>query len=273
MAGEAITNSFMLASATVMIGPQASVLGLMPSTHSIGLVKNVQVTTETQRTELRQGVTQTLVDSQLTDNKVSVSFEGYEFTAKNLQYGLGLDGSALGKTSVYLTSAAALTAATTVVIADSADSSASFTAGKYVYIQKGASDVVHVAQLAANATFNLGDTTLTLTAATALPVDFAIGSSLSLVHEIQVGSRVEQPFFGCKIVGIMANGSRPVTLLLPKVRIKRGFSMAFSSSDYGNLPFELEPYDVTLEDDFTASAGPDLYTMFNGHPVKMFTGQ
>ena len=271
MAGEAITKSFMLATATVMVGPQQDLYKFQPSTHSIGLVKNFSLTSEPEYTELRQGVQNTLVDSTMTNNTISASMEVYEYTAKNLSYGLGLDGSDLAETTEYLTSSTTAADAVTIELADASDNSADFTAGKFVYIQKGTSDEVHVAKLASNATHSTGVTTLTLVADRAVPIEFAAGTKVALVHDIAIGSKEAQPYFAAKITGTLPDG-KPIVIEFPKLRIQRGFTLSFQSDDYGNLPFEFAPYDVTTGDDFTGVSGPDLYTDFKGMNCKVYIG-
>lgn len=252
MAGEAKTNAFLLSTATVMIGPTADLFKLHPASHSIGLVKNFQMIAEPSYTELTQGVKNNIVFSTLTSNPVRCSMEAYEFTAKNLAYGLGLDGSSLDLVAApLLTNASIAAAATTALLADAGDTSEDFTAGTWVMIQEAGSDRVHVAKLSGNATHATGVTTLTFTGfPTPADVTFAAGSKVFRVNRIDVGSKAEQPFLGAKIIGILPEGNKPIAILIPKIRITKGFALAFQSDQYGNLPFEFTPYELVSTDTF-----------------------
>ena len=126
-AGLAKTDDFLFGTAEVMIGPHADLHDLNPAEHSIGLVKNVAVQQETQYQDLRQGVRNSIVFSKLNQSSVRLSMEVYEYTAKNLAYGLGLDGASLTPTTVSSTVATLIdSGGTTVDVAtgDGADFSA-----------------------------------------------------------------------------------------------------------------------------------------------------
>jgi len=216
MAGEAKTNAFMLGSATVMLGPQADLFTLAPSTHSIGLVKNFTTSSEPQYTDLTQGVKNTIVYSVMTSNRIRAQMEVYEYTSKNIAYALGLNGSALTAISASTTTTAATAAVAT--------------------------------------------NTLTLNAA--LPVALASGAVVQKVNPIDVGSTADQPFLSAKIVGQLADGTE-VGLLLPKVRITAGFTLGFTTDNFGNLPMEFTCYDLTSDD-------PN-YAVFSGKQGMLFT--
>lgn len=61
MAGEAKSTSFVLGTATVMIGPRADVFELTPEEHSIGLVKNFTLSGDPSYLDLTHGVRNTIV--------------------------------------------------------------------------------------------------------------------------------------------------------------------------------------------------------------------
>jgi hypothetical protein len=71
---------------------------------------------------------------------------------------------------------------------------------------------------------------------------FAIGDYIWIVNEIGVGSQATDDFFGMKIVGTLSNDNVPIVVIFPKVKIVRGFNLAFSETDYSNLPFEVSPF-------------------------------
>lgn len=252
MAGEAKTNSFMLGSATVMIGPQADLFTLAPSTHAIGLVKNFTVSNEPQYTDLTQGVKNTIVYSVMTGNRVRAQMEVYEYTSKNIAYALGLNGASMAAiTASTNTTAATLAAATSVTVT----SATGLTVGTWISIQEGTDDKIFYRRITAVAT-----NSLTLNAA--LPVALASGAVVQKVNVIDVGSTVDQPFLSAKIVGSLADGTE-VGLLIPKIRITAGFTLGFTTDNFGNLPMEFSCYDLTSED-------PN-YADFSGTQAKLFT--
>lgn len=258
MAGTAKTNAFMLGTATVMIGPQSSLFDLNPADHSIGLVKNFSMTSEPNYQELTQGVKNTIVYSVMTQNPVRASMEVYEYTAKNLAYGLGLDGS----TKEPLIDKA--------VVADevegdgsvkdvTVDSAASFEEGDFVVMNLNNDDHLLVRKV----TTVVSEPTPTLTLDKAIPdgTTIAAGTTVQKVNVIGVGSKEEQPFLAAKVVGVLADGTR-MAILIPKVRIVRGFNLAFTTDDYGNLPFEFTVYDLVDTDPFFADFGGDAARLF-----------
>lgn len=264
MAGEAKTNAFLLSSATVMIGPMDKVFELDPATHSLGLVKNFQVSAEPAYTELTQGVRNQIVYSVLTGNPVRAQMEVYEFGAKNLSYGLGLDGSGLTAITP-LTLKTAITTGGPTVVANAA-SNPNYVTGDLIMVQEV--DKVHVGKLANNGVFSTDQVTLTFTAGTAMPsgMTFGVGARVTKANVVSVGKQVAQPFFSAKVVGILPEDNIPVVLLFPKLRITRGFTMSFSTDNFGNLPFEFTPYEMvasdTLYNDFKTDGYAKLLTVF-----------
>ena len=238
MPGLAQTNEFMLGTATVMIGPAADLYDLNPDDHSIGLVKNFSMSSEPSYTELTQGVKNQLVHSIMTANPVRCSMEVYEYTAKNLEYSLGLDAS--GTTAFTVTTAVngAVTSGSDELTVDSATG---ITAGDYVMILKdGEGDFVirKVASVATN----------TLTVTENLPA-IADNTVVKKVNVVDIGSKEDQPYFAAKIAGKLASGEE-VVVLIPKLRIMKGFNLAFTSDNYANLPFEFAVYDLVNTDTF-----------------------
>lgn len=245
MAGEAKTTEFMLGTATVMLGAQADLLDLNPTEHSLGLVKNLTVTSEPSYTELTQGVKNTIVYSVMTQNNVRANMEVYEYTAKNLVYALGLDGS--GYTPSTVTSATVgvtNTAATSIAV--TAATGANFSVGDWIIIEL-AKDNAIVRKID-----SISTDTLTFTGATTQEIP--AGTPVRVSSEIDVGSKDNQPFLSCKIIGLTAE-NEPITILFPKVRIINGFNLAFSTDDFQNLPFELTIYDLASTDAFYADFG------------------
>ena len=239
MPGLAKTNDFMLGTATVMIGDMADLYDLNPTDHSIGLVKNFTMTSEPAYTELTQGVKNTIVASVMTANPVRCTMEAYEYTAKNLSYGLGIEGAAdvVAQTVETTLSALIAAAATTLTVT----SATGITVGSYIMILVDGEDnfvVRKVTNVASNV----------LTVSQPLPA-IATGKVVRKVNMIEVGSKDDQPYYSAKIAGKLASGEELV-ILIPKIRIVRGFSLAFKSDDFGNMPLEFTVYDPVNADTF-----------------------
>jgi hypothetical protein len=243
-----------------MIGPQNALWDLRPDQHSIGLVKNFQVSSEPTYVDLTQGAKGTTVYSVMTSNPVRAQMEVYEYSAKNLAYGLGLDGSALAPAgSVYNTAAAVqgnATPVTTITFISATNVATDFPVGAWVMIQDVTiPDVVHYAQLTlATATTGTAPTiTHTLTFANHGLKDgynFPAGSRVQVVNRVDVGSPAEQPFFAAKVLAVMPEANKPVALMFPKIRITRGFSMSFTTENFANLPYQFTPFDLLPQDPF-----------------------
>lgn len=261
MSGEARTDAFMLGTATVMIGPCDQLMNLNTE-HSIGLVKNFAAKSTPSFTDLEQGVKSTLVYSVMTGNEVMCDAEMYEYTGKNLSYSLGLDGSAVAESAVsstVLTAVAAPTppALTAAVLTLAVGGGTGFTAGDYCFIQVGTADQVFVRKLVSKSTD-------ALTFDSGFPVAIPVGTSVRKVNVIAVGSQEDQPYLAAKIVGTMANGDE-VVLLLPKIRVSSGLSLAFKTDKFDFMPLQFKIFDLVTSD--------PLYTMFQtvgpqGKPAK-----
>lgn len=281
MAGEAKTNAFVLASATVMIGPVASLYDLTPTANSLGLVKNVQCSQTPTYVDLTQGAKNTIVESVLTNNVTKINFEVFEYTSSNLAYGLGLEGYNLTSPTSqgpFLLSTA-LTGSTmspvdTLTFTYSADVSGQFLQGGWIAIQElnGLNDHVHPAMLTANATVTSTGTapnmvyTHTLTFANQglkTGNNFPVGSAVMPVQNMAIGTKNEQPFHSAKITAVLPSNNQPMTMFFPKVKIIKGFSVSFDSSAFGNMPFELQPFELLPTDPFYANfIGQGVGTLF-----------
>lgn len=252
MAGEALTSKFMLGTATIMLGPQADLYDLNVAEHSIGLVKNVTPKSAPGFIDLTQGVKNNTVFSVMNANKVTVTAEAYEYTSRNLAYSMGLEGSELVPTTVATTvdTEMTLTAGKTDVVIPVATTTG-FAVNDWIMIQVGVDDQVFIRKVASIQ----ADTSLTVEAGTGLPVVIPVGSVVKKVNVIGVGSKADQPYLSCKIVGTIADGSE-VVLLLPKVRVTSGLSMAFKTDAYDNIPLELTVYDLVSTDPFYSTFLP-----------------
>jgi len=277
MAGEARTSSFVLSAATVMIGPQDAMYDLNPSVHSLGLVKNVQVSQTPTYVDLTQGPKGTIIYSTLTANPTKVNFEVFEYTSSNLAYGLGLEGFDLATPSnvgVFLTNAtltgsdsSPLNAATFTY---TSDVSASFPVGTWISIQEqnGTNDHVFYAQLTATTTVSGSGSSHvhTLTFANqglGAGNNFPAGSIVSIVSALTVGNLIEQPYHSAMITAVLPEQQQPITMVFPKLKIIKGFSLSFTTDTYGNMPFEFQPFEPLPSDPFyTDFAGMGLGKLF-----------
>lgn len=260
MAGEAKTTQMLLSTATLMIGPTASVYALNPATHGVGLVKNVQVQTDMGYIDLTQGINNQLVMSVQNKLDTKITAEVYEYTAANLAYAGGLDGSTKTTLSTAYILGTAITTGGTSVVLSAAPSGGDVVAGSVIVIQDTANpDRVHVGRVA-----SISTATITLTAATAMPSGTAFPiatTTVMTVNEIQMGPRVSQPTFGCKLVGLLPSTGKPITLIFPKVKIQKGMNVAFETNNFTNLPFELVPYTLTATDPLYADFGSNYYSI------------
>lgn len=239
MPGLAKTSELMLGTATVMLGTQANLFDLTPVANSIGLVKNFSISSEPGYTELTQGVKNTLVHSVMTSNPVRAAMEVFEYTAQNLDYALGLDGSGRAINTVTGTVKTATTGADDQVILQTGEGS-NYTVGDYVRIRADTDDHVLIRKVTVI-------TTDTLTVDKVITEVIAVDSPVDVVNVIDIGSKADQPFLSAKIVGKLANG-QPIAILIPKIRITRGFTMQFGTDDYGNLPMEFTVFDLESTD-------------------------
>lgn len=269
MAGEAKTAGFMIGSATVMIGPVTDLWKLTPDANSIGLVKNFKVSGEPTYTELTQGVKNTIVYSVLTAQAVKANMEVYEFTSKNLAYSLGLDGSGYTPLDTPLLLSTAISAGgVTVVFAVGSDLSGDYPAGTWIYLQQDEGDQVFVGKTTGAAVYSSPHLTLTLDATTPIDAsdDYSVGSRGGKINRVNIGDKSEQPFLAAKVVGILPEGNRPAVILFPKIRITKGFDMAFATDSFANLPFEFTPYDLVSTDvnyaEFKNKGPAGLFTSF-----------
>lgn len=244
--------SFLIGNATVMLAPQGSdVFSLMPETHSVGMVKNVSISMESDQIELRNGIMQALVDSQKSGVRMTASFEGYEFSAANLYRSLGFANQTVITRRRGVLAAAAASGATSLSVNSSpipGDANSGITAaanmpiGATLLLQKkdASGDSVYPLRLTVAASGS-GPYVVTIPALPA-GVSFAAGDTVWVVNEMDVGSLAPNDFFCMKIVGTLANYNTPLVVIFPKVKVTKGFNLNFSETDYSNLPFEITPY-------------------------------
>lgn len=145
MAGEAKTTAFNIGTATVMIGPMEDVEKLNPKEHSIGLVKNFTTSSTDQYTDLTQGIQNDIVWSEKTGSDTTTSMEVYEYTAKNLAYGLGQSATKMVESKAHTLKSVS---ATEVVVDAEGASSDDYLDGDRIIIQSADSeDMVFVGKI------------------------------------------------------------------------------------------------------------------------------
>lgn len=254
MAGEAKSTNFMLSTATVMLGPVASLFDLDPSTHSVGLVKNFQLRTEPSFTDLTQGVKNSLVYSVMTGNPTRLSCEVYEYTAKNIAYGLGLNGASFDPNTVATTLSGAVNGGSSATASVPVTSATGLSIGDYIMIEYGQDDQLLIRKIS-----NIETNTLTVN--DDIGIDLPSGAVVKKVHALSIGAKDNNNFFGAKVAGKLADGT-PIVALFPKVKVTGGFTMQFQTNDYGNLPFEMTCYDLVATDPF--------YSEFLSQQAKLF---
>lgn len=246
MAGEAKTNNFMLSTATVMIGAQSDLFNLNEAEHSIGLVKNYQMQSSPQFTDLRQGRTNSLVYSLMTENTVNASCEVYEYTETNLAYALGLNGASLTPLTASSTLASAVdgTSSPATTFDVQTGEGSNFADDQWILIDAGA-DQVTARQIDSISTD-------TITVKNGINVAIPAGATVKAVNPLNVGQKNLNNYFSAKVVGRLAN-DQPIAALFPKVKLTGGINLQFQTNDYGNLPFEMAIYDLVASDPFYSS--------------------
>jgi hypothetical protein len=256
MAGEAKTTDFLLSTATLMVGPSAKVMELNPAQHSLGLIKNVAVSSDPQFTELTQGVDALVVASVATGTQSKIAGEVYEYTARNIAYGAGIDASGSGfdadVKSYALATAIPNTLTSTVPL--EAGKGADFAVDDWVVIQDtNVTDRVHVGKVASKAT-----DTLTLAAGYAIPAGQAFAIATTVIYRVKaigVGGAAAQPTYGIKLVGLLPSTGEPVTIVFPKVKVTKGISLSFQTDNFSNMPFEFTPYALVPADPYYSDFG------------------
>jgi hypothetical protein len=278
------TNAFMLSSATLMIAPAftTDVFSLTPADHSVGLVRDIAIPVESSQIELKNGIAQVIVDSKRSNVTTSISATIYEFSAQNLLYASGLYGSGpvQVKRGVLKTSVTGGPSATSLVInsdpvpgdADSAITAiGNIPSGSTILIQRvgGEQDYVFPTKSTANATAATDDYTVTIAAPYNIPtgMSFPAGSRVWIVTPIAVGSVDADDLYGVKITGTLSNYDRPVTAVFPKVRMTKGFNLSFTETEYGGMPWEMQPLLLSLTE-----ASGRLADVGTRAPGRVFVG-
>ena len=254
MAADVQKNAFMLSSATIMMAPFGTdPFSLIPATHSIGMCKEVSVAVEGDQVELRGGgAAQIVVDSKRTNVRLAISASVFEYTAANMLRALSLATIPIQVRRGALAAAAAAAAVTLSIAADAVpgDTGSDITgigdipSGSTLLISRvGAeNDYVFPTKSSGVAT-GVGPYSVPIAAPYVIPtgMSFPIGSKVWVVNDLPVGSIDEQDLFSLKISGVLSNNDRPVTLIVPKVKVNKGFNVSYTETEYGSMPWEFAP--------------------------------
>jgi hypothetical protein len=249
-------NAFLLGEATLMIAPYADatpVFELTPELHSVGMVRNVSLAQESDNVELRKGIQQHLVDSKKSNVRTTLSAEVFEYTPQNILYSLSMSKAALPPKRAKLKTAVNGATATITVTSDPLPGLANsgvaavgdIPNGATILLQIPGSQNDYVLPVRVTAATVAAGADWTVTAAIPAGMAFPVGSKVWVVNEIPVASTDEQEFFKVKVSATLSNNERPIALVLPKVKVSRGFQLTFDESNYGNMPFEFMPYFLT----------------------------
>lgn len=247
-------SAFSLSSATIMVGRAFvdDVFALTPEDNSVGMVSEVQVGLDSQITELLNGVQQVTVDAKRTGVSGSITGNVYEFTAQNFAYAQAMSGAVGGIKRGVLTATLASGAATMSVnsapIPGEAGSAITalgdIPSGSSLLIQRrnGETDYVFPTKSSAAAT-GTGPYTIPIADPFDIPtgMSFAVGDYVWIVPPVGVGDMDADDLFCVKIAGVLTNYDRPVVYIAPKVRMVRGFQLAFNETAYGSMPWEMKP--------------------------------
>lgn len=253
MAADVKNNAFLLGEATLMMAPFGDVtpvFELTPASHSLGMVRNVTLGQESDTVELRKGIQQLLVDSKKSNVRTTLSAEVFEFSAQNVMNSLSLAKTAVSIKRGVLKTATVGAQATIVVNSDPipGDASSAITAagdipnGATILIQVAGAGNDYVLPVRVTAVTTAASQDYTVTAAIPVGMTFPQGSRVWVVNEVGVGSIAEQDFFKVKVTGTLSNNERPVTLVLPKVKVTKGFQIQFDEGNYTSMPFSIDPY-------------------------------
>jgi hypothetical protein len=248
-------SAFALSEATIMIGRAFvdDVFSLTPEKHSVGMVSEVNVGVDSSLTELMNGVAQVSVDARRTGVSTSITGNVYEMTAQNLMRAHGLSGTATpvkrGKLTAPLAAGATSISIASDPIPGEATSAITATtdipAGATILIQRGdgEQDYVFPTVTSAAAT-GTGPYVAAVDAAHGVPtgMSFPAGARVWVISPVSVGDIDADDLFCVKIAGKLSNFDRPMVYIAPKVRMVKGFGIAYTETAYGSMAWEMKPF-------------------------------
>lgn len=235
MANTSQTSEFFIGDLDVRVSTDLTKAGELGPEHSIGLLQDAKVTMNTNQVKLQAGFPQRTYASVVTSRELMVSGSLNEYSISNLALIYG-DNDAL----VAAAAASGVTTTTTAAVVASdvtidVTSATGITAGDtiYLYNASDASDVfvAEVASIAVN------EITVTLP----IPRAFAIGSKVSLVQSIELGSSDNAKELTIQVVGVMPLDGSPFVYDIWKGTISGSAEVASSTQAFGALQFQIEP--------------------------------
>lgn len=247
-------SAFSLSSATLMIGNAFTddVFALRPDKDSVGMSSEVSIGTDSQITELLNGVQQVSVDAKRTGVSSSITGNIFEMTAQNFMRAQAQSGVATQVKRGVLTADAPAASASLSIASDPipGEANSAITAlgdipsGSTILIQRvnGESDYVFPTKTSGAAT-GAGPYTVPIAGSFVIPtgMSFLAGSRVWIVSPVGVGDMDADALFCVKVTGTLSNFDRPVTYVAPKCRMVRGFQMAYNETGYSSMPWELKP--------------------------------
>lgn len=254
-------SAFSLSSATIMMANAFDgtddVFSLRPDKHSVGMVSEVAVNLDSSVTELLNGVSQTTVDAKRTGVKANISGNVFEYTTANLLRAQSLSTAPQVIKRGVLTADAAGGAVSLSIKSDPipGETGSAITAltdipaGSTLLIQRvnGEQDYVFPTKTSGAATGTADAYTVPIAAPYALPqaLSFAAGARVWVLQPVPFGNIDADSFFAVKITGTLSAYDRPVTFIAPKVRVTQGFQISFNETQYGSMPWQMQPLLLT----------------------------
>lgn len=247
--GLAKTDNFLISAASLMIGTPANLFNL-GAANAIGHVRNLKITADQAFVDIEQGTQGSIVMSVRNKNVVRGMCEVREYTAANIAWGLGLTGTSYAPMTVSNTTSAGVTGNGTVNTI-TLTSATGFVANDWIMIEasSGAEDdlIRRISSISTN--------TLTLNNSIPTGTNIASGAAVRKINAVPLADKGGQPpFLAAKILGQLPNGEK-IGILLPKIRITKGFDMPFATNQEASLPFEFSVYDLVSTDTFAATFG------------------
>lgn len=274
-------SAFSLSSATVMLAPAfgKDVFSLSPDLDSVGMVSEFSIMADSSQIELLSGVAQALVDSRKTNVRPAISGNVYEMTAQNFLRAAGFSRTATVVHRGVLSAAAAGAAVSLSINSDPipGETTSAITvtgdipSGSVILIQKANTPDYVFPTKSSGAATGSGPFVVPIAGVYAIPatMSFAAGDRVYVVDAIPVGNTTQDDLFSVKITGTLSNYDRPVTYVAPKVRITKGFQMAFNETQYTSMPWEMSPLLLSALEASSLSRGAEFGTK---QPSLMFVG-
>ena len=259
--GTALGNGFVLNEATLMIGALGQAMDLTEEKHSLGLFKNLAVSNEKTYQPLTQGVRQDVVHQTLTGDNWTVSGNGYEYNPRTIMYSLGQDGYTVDPLAPRVRHSVTAPAA---VGTDelTLDATTGIAVGDWIILYPQVGDNNGLAYKIEAIATNV----VTLDRDLVSPV--AVGDEIvksTLINTNDPTSCSGAKYFSAKIVSSDVN-CNPIILIAPKVQVTSGMNLAFGSTDYANIAYQLIAMALTKQD-----AGYEEYVAHGKSKVYMLT--